>query len=128
MQLALGIIVFDISNGNVLEFEMKDPGIPLHAFIIYQRPQIAVAGRQEVATPVVLMQVDPDAPKRRRRFVALSTKTVIDSTKLEPPCDEMIYVATCIHPDNGMPIVIYEAPLPSLAQQLAAIGDVEVRP
>lgn len=112
MKYALVDIVLDLEQSNILEVEVPDPGIILHAHVVYVPYSPLVMRRREEpqmkAVPMLVAQIDPDQPKRMRRFVVLPKGQVLE------PADPLTFVALVINPNDGLPFAIYEAQIPAV--------------
>lgn len=98
----------DLSMGNVLEVELPDGWRVVHHLVTFEKPRIAMPGGSNTGEtmPVLILEVDPNAPKRRCRFVVLSLGASIETADVLTP------IAGFTNPQNGQVIVVYVAPCP----------------
>lgn len=103
MKLALGIMKFDLSTGNAFEFDVRDPGRPIHTFIEFEQQNLLLPGKPKMnAVPSVVLEVNPSAPPRRRRFLMIPVDTQVDYP------GELAFFAAFTNPHTGSIAALYE--------------------
>ena len=118
MKLALEQILIDIRLGTVLDVDITEPGIRLNLSTVHvpSSPLLVTPDGDRgktYALPMLLVQIDPDRPKRKRRFCVLDMRIVIDLDAFG--VHDLEYVGMITNPNNGMALVIYEVPSDQIA-------------
>jgi hypothetical protein len=122
MRYAIKLVPLDFSQGNVIDVRLRGPCTVVGSCVIAERPNLLIAkngSAQHAAKAALVVHFDPEAAEITRRFVGVVPEMVVDTLKEPLMCDQMKHVATVFTP-QGMPIAIYEAPIPEPAQPIEA--------
>jgi hypothetical protein len=107
MKRAITALIFDFDKGDEFALDIHDPCTPLHAVVDYEPKRSLIErpnGRPAELVPIakLYVEIDPDTPKRKRQYVALPERRV-----MEHP-GELRYVAMFTHPVSNLRVAIYE--------------------
>ena len=98
-------------DGNVLEAEIPEPGEVIGNFVHHDPEEAMVLDvngvKRDPAALVVVLRVDPDLPKRLRRFVKIACGRVMES----PDAHKLRHLCTFTNPLSGEVTALFEAPL-----------------
>lgn len=95
------IVMIELPKGKrEFEIEIPEPGI-VHNFVMGVRMKKTLiaqaggqAGQMAEEVPSIMVEVDPDAPLRKRKFVVLEMMQIVEAEKIR-------YLATTMSQANG---------------------------
>ncbi len=121
MKLAIIQIKLDLARSSIVDHDLNDPAKPLHLSVGYDAPSPLLLRDKRPAPapfPILTLQVDPSAPVRRHRYIALTTNLQVDTGDLG--VERLDYVGTVINPNDGQLLALFEVPSEYIATMDAA--------
>jgi hypothetical protein len=120
MKRSITRLIFDFDEGLEWTFDAPDPCKPLHAVVDYEpKKSVIVRAGQGKLVPVakLYVEIDPDAPLRKRRYVALPERRILDHA------GPLTFVAMFTNPVTNLRVAIYEVPagVPQLDDNRCAV-------
>jgi hypothetical protein len=107
MKRAITRLIFDFDQGVEWTFDAPDPCKPLHAVVDYEpKKSLIVRSGHGKLVPVakLYVEIDPNAPPRKRRYVALPEHRILEHA------GPLTFVAMFTNPETNLRVAIYEVP------------------
>jgi hypothetical protein len=106
-RIAITRLILNLDEGVEWGFDVPDPCKPLHAVVDYEpKKSVIVRAGHGKLVPVakLYVEIDPDAPLRKRRYVALPERRVLEHA------GPLTFVAMFTNPETNLRVAIYEVP------------------